>query len=256
MKLLDKILETNLNAVLVTILIHLGVLFAFLLAQLTPPPQKHEAIIIMDSDNLEEMEKFFEAKEEVEKRMKELAEAKNLSLQDIRNLGSNSLPKDHEWESEEQKQSAEELQKQYEDALRKEMYGDEYNKINQQLNENIERQEYNYTPKPDKNQKQGSQQYYSGPALVNVELEDKTRGHVFIDIPVFICRGSGIIVIGINIDQYGQVKKTKVISAQASVDVDCMTKEAIRAAEASIFSIKTGEKSSKGTITYQFIEQN
>lgn len=258
MKWLDKILETNLNAVLVTVLIHLVILFIFLLVQLQPPKQQVEAVIIMDPENLEEMEKFFEAQEEVDKRMEELAQARNLSLDDIRNLASNNLPPDHAWESESQKLSAEELQKQYEDELRREMYGEDYEEINQRLNEEVEREEYDYSPgaSDSDEQKQGNQEYYSGPALVKVELEDQNRGHVYIDIPVFVCRGTGIIVVSIEINEYGQVKKAQINSASASIDEDCMKEEAMRAAKSSIFSINQGKKTSKGTITYQFIEQN
>lgn len=257
MKWLDKILETNLNAILVTVIIHLMVLFAFLLVQLKPPPQQEEAIIIMDPENLEEMERFFEAEEAIEERMKELAEAQNMSLEDIRNLATNSrVPENQNWDNEDQRLSAEELKQQYEDALRKEMYGDDYYEINEKLNETAERQEYDFSPNADETQKKGNQDYYSGPALVKVELEDQDRGHVYIEIPVFICRGSGTAIVEIEINEYGQVIKTKLASVKASVDPDCISQAAINAANASIFSIKKTKKLTKGTITYQFIEQN
>lgn len=255
MKWLNKILETNLNAVLITILIHLALLFAFLLLQLTPPPQDVEAVVIMDPDNLEEMEKYFEAKEEVEKRMEKIAEAKNISLDDIKNLSTNSKPENNTFESEAERMTAQELKAQYEEELRKEMYGDKYDEVNEKLNEHIDREEYTYTPKKSDNNKKGNQEYYSGPALVKVELEDQKRGHIHVEIPVFICRGSGTVVIGIEIDQYGQVDKTKVLQASESIDIECMINEAKQAAKKSIFAIDMSKKSTKGKITYQFIEQ-
>ncbi len=256
MKFLDKILETNLNAILVTVIIHLVLLLVFLLVQLKPPPQQNEAIIIMDPENLEEMQRFFEAEEAIKDEMEKLADAQNISLKDIRNLSTNSkLPDNKTWDNEYEKMSAEALKQQYEDALRKEMYGDDYEEINQKINENAVRQEFDFSPTADE-QKQGNQDYYSGPALVKVELEDQERKHIFIEIPVFVCKGAGTIVVEIEIDQYGKVNKTKVIEAQASQDLDCMTNEAVRAAEASIFGIKPAEKSTKGKITYQFIQQN
>jgi len=255
MKWLNQILETNLNAILVTVLIHLLLFLIFLLVQLKPPPQQNEAIIVMDPENLEEMEKFFEAEEAIKEEMEALAQAQNISLEEIRNLSTNSkLPENETWNKAYEKMSAEELKSQYEDALRKEMYGDEYEEINEKLNETAERQTFDFSATPD-DQKQGNQSYYSGPALVKVELEDENRKHIFIDIPVFVCKGSGTIVVAIEIDQYGKVSKTKVIEATASQDLDCMTNEAVRAAEASIFGIKTSEKLTKGKITYQFIQQ-
>ncbi|MEA1874587.1 MAG: hypothetical protein U9N51_09205 [Bacteroidota bacterium] len=253
---MDKILVTNLNAILVTVLIHLLFFFIFLLVQLKPPQQQNEAIIIMDPENLEEMEKFFEAEEAIKEEMEALAQAQNISLEEIRNLSTNSkIPENETWNNEYEKMSAEALKQEYEDALRKEMYGDEYEEINEKLNETAEKQTFDFSPKGDE-QKQGNQAYYSGPALVKVELEDQERKHVFIKIPVFVCKGAGTIVVEIEIDQYGKVNKTKIIAAQASQDLDCMTNEAIRAAAASIFGIKTSEKITKGKITYQFIQQN
>jgi hypothetical protein len=245
-----------LNAILVTVIIHLVFLFVFLLVQLKPPPQQNEAIIVMDPENLEEMERFFDAEEAIKEEMEALAQAQNISLEDIRNLSTNSkIPDNENWNNEYEKMSAEELKAQYEDALRKEMYGDEYEEINEKLNESVERETFDFSVTPDE-QKQGNQSYYSGPALVKVELEDENRKHVFIDIPVFVCKGAGTIVVEIEIDQYGKVSKTKIIEASASQHIDCMTNEAIRAAEASIFGIKTSEKATKGKITYQFIQQN
>ncbi|MDA3910460.1 MAG: hypothetical protein PF448_03775 [Bacteroidales bacterium] len=254
---MDKILGTNLNAILVTVVIHLVLLFVFLLVQLKPPQQQNEAIIIMDPENLEEMERFFEAEEAIKEKMEELAKSQDISLEDIRNLSTNSkLPENKTWNEEYEKMSAEALKQQYEDALRKEMYGEDYDEINQKLNETAEIQEFDFSPDAEQADKKGNQNYYSGPALVKVELEDRERNHVYIDIPVFVCRGAGTIVVEIEIDQYGKVSKTKVAEAQASQDLDCMINEAVRAAEASIFGIKTSEKSTKGKITYQFIQQN
>lgn len=184
MKWLDKILETNLNAILVTVIIHLFVLFAFLLVQLKPPPQQEEAIIIMDPENLEEMERFFEAEEAIEERMKELAEAQNMSLEDIRNLATNSrVPENQNWDNEDQRLSAEELKQQYEDALRKEMYGDEYDEINEKLNETAERQEYDFSPNADDTQKKGIKIITQVQLLLKLNWKIKTEDMCILKFP-------------------------------------------------------------------------
>ena len=91
---------------------------------------------------------------------------------------------------------------------------------------------------------------------LKLNWKTKTVAMYLLIFPFFICRGSGTVVIAIEIDEYGEVKRTQVLEAHASIDRDCMTEEALRAAKSSIFSIKKGSKTTKGKITYQFIEQN
>lgn len=256
MNWINKILSANLNAILATVLIHLIFLFIILLIHIVPPKQNKEAVIIMDAKNMEEMEEYFEAKEKVDKLMEEIAAAKNLSLEDIRNLSTNSKPESRQWANEEEKLSAEELKQRYEDELRREMYGDEYDKIKEEINSETEVEEIGeYISDKVEKPKQGNESYYSGPALVNVELEDETRGHIYIDIPVFTCKGSGTIIVNIEINEFGEVTKTKLSSIIAEEDQECLSQAAIMAAKSSRFSIKKGVKNLKGKIIYQFIEQ-
>jgi hypothetical protein len=256
MNWINKILDTNLNAILATVLIHLILLFVILLIQIVPPQQNKEAIIMMDAKNMDEMEQYFEAQKKVDKLMEEIAAAKNLSLEDIRNLSTNSKPESRQWENEEERLSAEELKQRYEDELRHEMYGDKYDKINEEINSETEIEKIGeYVSDKVEKPKQGNESYYSGPALVNVELDDETRGHIYIDIPVFTCKGSGTIVVYIEINENGEVIKTKLSSVIAEEDQECLTQAAIIAAKSSRFSIKKGVKNLKGKITYQFIEQ-
>jgi hypothetical protein len=256
MKWLQKILETNLNAVLVTVLIHLLFVFVFLLFQLEPPIQQHEIVLEIDPESMEAMEDYFEAKEQVEEKMKALAEAQNLSLDDIRNLASNSKVAERKWESEAQRLSAEELQKQYEDELRKEMYGEDYDDVKQALADRAELEEFDFTASEnDENAKKGNQSYYSGPALVKVELDNPEREHIFVDIPVFTCKGSGTVVVSILIDEYGKVIKADLVSVHANSDEDCLINSAIRSAKSSVFGVNVSRKQDAGTITYQFVPQ-
>jgi hypothetical protein len=253
MKWLNKILEANLNAILVTILIHMILIFAFLLARLNPPEQQNEAVIMMDPENLEEMEKYFEAKEEVEKKMQELAEAENMSLEEIRNLARSGTPEETP-ESERKQQTAEDIQRMYEDELRKEMYGDEYEEIKSELEREVNRQEFSeYQGTPEESDQSGDAEYYSGPSLVKVELENKDLRHYFIDIPVFTCRGSGTVILGIQIDKYGNVTSTSVKNTRIQSDEECLINAARQAALNSRFA--ASQNGTSGTITYRFIPQ-
>src|SRR6056297_758752 len=254
MKWLNKILDANLNAILVTILIHMVLVFAFLLARLNPPEQQNEAVIMMDPENLEEMEKYFEAKEEVEKKMQELAEAENMSLEEIRNLARYGEPGELPEESKKQ-QTADEIQRMYEDELRKEMYGDEYEDIKAELQREVSRDEFSgYKSASDGQEESGDADYYSGKSLVKVELENKNLRHYYIDIPVFTCKGSGTVVLGIRIDKHGNVTTTEILGTQIRSDEACLKNAARQAALNSRFAASPNGTS--GTITYRFIPQN
>lgn len=251
MKWLNKILESNLNAVLVTVLIHLILIFIFLLMQLEPPEQQKEATVIIDPEKLEEMEKYFEAREKVEQEMQEAAAAEDMSLEEIRNLARTE--KMDRSQSEKEK-TAKEIQEKYENELRKEMYGDKYEDIKAELEKEISRDEFSEIKgKPEKRDEKGDADYYSGPSLVKVELKNKDLQHRYIDIPVFTCRGSGLVVVDIKIDSHGNVVKTNIQSRNIQFDEECLIQAAKEAARNSRFA--SNMNGTTGTITYHFIPQ-
>lgn len=253
MKWLNKILESNLNAVLVTVLIHLILIFIFLLMQLEPPEQQKEATVIIDPEKLEEMEKYFEAREKVEQKMQEAADAQDMSLEEIRNL-ARTEKMDHSQSETEKEKTAEEIQEEYEDELRKEMYGDEYEDIKAKLEKETSRDEFSeYRGEPEKRDEKGDADYYSGPSLVKVELDNKELQHRYIDIPVFTCRGSGVVAVDIKIDSYGNVVKTDIQSKNIQFDEECLIQAAKEAALNSRFA--SSMNGTTGTITYHFIPQ-
>ncbi|MFO7878930.1 MAG: energy transducer TonB [Bacteroidota bacterium] len=253
---LNKILQANLNAILITILVHMVLLFAFLLAQLNPPEQQNEAVIMMDPENLEEMERYFEAKEELEDKMQEMADAENMSLEEIRNLAREGMPEETQTQEAQEKQNtAEEIQKQYEDELRKEMYGDDYEEIKAELEKEISRDEFSeYRGTPDSQEESGDASYYSGPSLVKVELDNKDLRHYYIDIPVFTCRGSGTVVVGIKINPDGRVSEAEVKSSRIRSDEACLIESSLQSARKSRFA--ASRQGTTGTITYQFVPQD
>jgi hypothetical protein len=254
MKWLNNILESNLNAVLITVLIHLVLVFIFLLMQLHPPEQQKEATIIIDPEKLEEMEKYFEAKEKIEKEMQEEALSKNMTIEEIRNL-ARTANIEAEKQASDKQQTAKEIQEKYEEELRKEMYGDKYEEIKAELDKEISRDDFSeYRQTPESMDKKGDADYYTGPSLVKVELENKDLRHHYIDIPVFTCRGSGVVVVGITVDNFGNVVNANTLSAPEHVDSNCLIQAAKQAAMNSRFA--SSQNGTSGEITYHFIPQD
>jgi hypothetical protein len=253
MKWLDNILASNLNAVLITVLIHLVLVFIFLLMQLHPPEQQKEATIIIDPEKLEEMEKYFEAKEKIEKEMQEEKLSQDMTLEKIRNLARSANMNNADDASDKQ-QSAKEIQEKYEEELRKEMYGDKYEDVKAELDKEISRDEFSeYRQTPESMDKEGDADYYTGPSLVKVELENKKLRHHYIDIPVFTCRGSGVVVVGITVDSFGNVVNADIINAPEHSGRKCLIQAAKQAAMNSRFA--SSQNGTTGNITYHFIPQ-
>lgn len=253
MKWIDKISKINLNAVLVTVLIHLVLFFGFLLTRLQAPEQQNEAVVLVDPEKLEEMEKYFEAQEKVEDKMQEMAEKNDMSLSEIKNL-ARSGESESKKTNNSKESTAKDLQKQYEEEIRKEMYGEKYNEIKKELEKQNTRDNITgYTGEKEKTQK-GDADYYSGPSLVKVKIKNKNLEHYYIDIPVFTCKGSGKVVVSINIDQHGNVVKTEIKKTSINSDRECLMKASRNAALNSRF--ESSKKGTSGTISYQFIPQN
>ncbi|MFW5805804.1 MAG: energy transducer TonB, partial [Bacteroidales bacterium] len=202
---------------------------------------------------LEEMEKYFEAKEKIEKEMQEKALSQDMTLEEIRNLARSSNMNNADDASDKQ-QSAKEIQEKYEEELRKEMYGDKYEDVKAELDKEISRDEFSeYRQTPESLDKEGDADYYTGPSLVKVELENKKLRHHYIDIPVFTCRGSGVVVVGITVDSFGNVVNADIINAPGHSGSNCLIQAAKQAAMNSRFA--SSENGTTGTITYHFIPQ-
>ncbi|MDE5731156.1 MAG: TonB family protein [Alistipes sp.] len=92
----------------------------------------------------------------------------------------------------------------------------------------------------------------SGRVTVSYSLVDPVRTRRHIEIPAYRCEGGGEVVIGITVDQGGEVVGAKVLSGGDH----CMREAALEAARRSSFNIDPQAPARQsGTITYLFIPQ-
>ena len=95
---------------------------------------------------------------------------------------------------------------------------------------------------------------YEGPTNIYYSLEN--RHHLRLPVPVYKCEGSGLIEVGIVVDQKGRVIHAEVDQQGASVNEICLAEAAKTAALRTRFNAdyKAATRQA-GTITYHFIAQ-
>lgn len=91
-----------------------------------------------------------------------------------------------------------------------------------------------------------------GRVTVSFSLVDPVRTRRHIEVPAYRCEGGGEVVVGITVDQGGEVVGAKVLSGGDP----CMREAALEAARRSCFNIDPQAPARQsGTITYLFIPQ-
>jgi TonB family protein len=94
---------------------------------------------------------------------------------------------------------------------------------------------------------------YSGPTVISYYLEGRKARRL--PVPAYQCENGGQVVVDIEVNQEGFVVRTNV-DTDRSVNDNCLTDAAIRAASNSRFSASTSAAvRQKGSITYLFVPQ-
>lgn len=94
---------------------------------------------------------------------------------------------------------------------------------------------------------------YSGNVTVSYNLTNRTDRLLY--IPAYRCEGGGQVTVDITVDQNGRVIAASVSKAVSTGD-DCILSMAVQAARASTFNLDgTANPKQRGTITYLFIPQ-
>lgn len=103
-----------------------------------------------------------------------------------------------------------------------------------------------------------SEEKFSGPTNIEYEFTEPpfNRTSVDLPVPVYKCRGNGIVEVKITVNPLGSVTSAKAEVIEASHDPSCLAEIAGKYARLSTFS---GDRSApmfhKGKITYHFIAQ-
>ena len=97
-------------------------------------------------------------------------------------------------------------------------------------------------------------QKVEGAATVSYDL--KGRIHEVLEIPAYLCTGQGLVVIRIEVDRNGSVRKATIDKDVTNVSEECMSEYALlRAQQARFDRSTTAPEIQEGTITFAFIRQ-
>jgi hypothetical protein len=236
---LKQIIHKNIYGILGTILFHLalGIVFLSIKISVTKKHIEQNRIIIDFEKEIPDIEKLVKEKEQLalEEKAQEAVERelrKNLAVnvaEDFKNEISTEnyleeLSKDYKIESSER-------------GPEKESFGD------LQMPEEQDKE-------AQKNKKQ-----YKGPTNITYDLKGRFDKRLF--VPVYLCTGSGKVVVNIKVDRKGNVASATINSNKSNTYDDCLYKAAQEAALNTIFNTKyDAPLRQEGIITYQFIAQD
>lgn len=106
--------------------------------------------------------------------------------------------------------------------------------------------------KPEESQKMASN--YKGPTRIYYDLAGRT--HTYLPLPIYLCKGSGKVVLSIEVNQKGIVDKASIIEGESTTNDQCLIESAINTAILSRFNSDINSpKIQKGTLSYHFVAQ-
>jgi flagellar biosynthesis regulator FlaF len=105
---------------------------------------------------------------------------------------------------------------------------------------------------PDESQKMAAN--YKGPTRIFYDLPG--RNHLYLPIPIYLCQGSGKVMLNIEVSQKGEVLKAQIEPKESTTSDPCLIETAVTTALLSRFNpdVKS-QKIQKGTLTYIFVAQ-
>ena len=95
---------------------------------------------------------------------------------------------------------------------------------------------------------------YQGPTRIYYDLAG--RNHLYLPIPIYKCRGSGKVVLKIEVNQKGIVESAGIIEAVSTTADPCLVETALSTAKISRFNPDiSAPRIQTGTLTYHFVAQ-
>lgn len=92
--------------------------------------------------------------------------------------------------------------------------------------------------------------------LTTVAYDLVGRTHLVLDVPAYLCKGSGRIVVRVAVDRSGVVVKAELDPTASSAITGCMAENALLSASGARFSSSaSAAQPQRGTITYVFLAQ-
>lgn len=92
--------------------------------------------------------------------------------------------------------------------------------------------------------------------LTTVSYDLVGRAHIVLDVPAYLCKGKGKIVVHVAVDRTGQVSQAELDPAASTATTGCLAEQALRSATGARFSAApNAAQPQRGTITYVFLAQ-
>ena len=136
-------------------------------------------------------------------------------------------------------------------------YIDEQKRINEMTAEEKLAFENRTATDPDSGKPKESQEMaanYQGPTRIYYDL--RGRNHTYLPIPIYMCQGSGKIVLSIQVNQKGIVEEARIITNESTTTDPCLVETAVNTALISRFNQDINSpKIETGTLTYLFVAQ-
>lgn len=95
-----------------------------------------------------------------------------------------------------------------------------------------------------------------GTTTVRYEFVGEQRADIVLDVPAYLCKGQGTVVIRIRVSGEGNVDRAEIDDAATTTPDECMRENALRSAQQAVFTgSNTAPDDQRGTITYIFLAQ-
>lgn len=227
----------------ITVIVHLVVLIALLVAQLGASIKK-ESSFVLDFSKVEELEKLqreLSLQQQVNEKLNRMLSEEGVNTSPVRNVtvDRGSLKDDRGTDAQQLYKDAERIQKELDQTF------------NRSTEEDIALPQTQENKKEDKSPEQKTS--YKGPSVLSWTLEGRKASKL--PIPAYRCMGAGEVKVLITVDNSGTVTGAKVDEASSSQDA-CLRSYAVRAARLSKFSADPKAPARQtGDIVYQFIAQ-
>ena len=232
------LLNDNINGILGTILFHLVLILFFLLVKVGEVRRKQ-----MEYFPIEFEEELMDIEELIKEIESMRAEIPVLNEEIRRNIALNVADKINDQISTEK----------YIEELKEEL-GIE--NLEQYLDRSLPDDEnisYSEEQKADEDEESGSDEEYSGPTNITYFLENRFKK--YLPIPVYTCKGGGLVKVNIVVNQKGKVISTS-ISQESDTREQCLLETALKYAVRTKFNTDyNAEQRQNGYIMYQFIPQ-
>jgi hypothetical protein len=95
-----------------------------------------------------------------------------------------------------------------------------------------------------------------GLTTVSYQFEGEQRSDIVLNVPAYLCKGQGTVVIRISVNNGGDVRNAEIDETRTTTGNECMRDNALSSAQRALFSsLSSAPSAQRGTITYIFLAQ-